>query len=453
MSQFLQRVFNVRSGEVGLVALFSFLLLANTAARQMSGIVGIASVINIGGANQTLLVNAINGVVILVTAALCSLIVDRFNRIQLLRWTALAFALIFFALRLIALTAVPPQVSAALLYIMSQQQWLVFPMFFWVLANDIFEIAQAKRLIPVISSWSFIGKVIGIGTTIGVRLLFQARQLSITSLDVNTVLLINILTYLVCFLLITVGLRKLTLRETVREKETLGQTLSEGWGFVREVPSYGYLLAAITAILVCDVIVEFRFFVVTKAAIPDKNEYQQFYSYCLLAAAIVSYFVSSFITGRVIGKLQLKNTFLIQPINALVTAGALVISTLVPVAVGSWGLLKVFRNTIDESSQKAFQGLVPEERRGRVALFMDNYAPAVGTILGALIGGAVVVTGEKIGNPNYFYVYLGIAIAVACFAIWSIAQMRKVYDTSLLNWRLKRRKRGVDVLNKLTFEE
>src|SRR5262249_25657368 len=158
-------------------------------------------------------------VVILITAALASLIVDRYDRVQLLRWTTFGFAMAFLALRMLALTSVPAQVNAALLYIMSQQQWLVFPMFFWVLANDIFEIAQAKRLIPVISSWSFIGKIIGIGATIAVRLLFQAGVLSIPALNVETVLLINIATYLACFLLITVGMRNIKLRDTGQENE------------------------------------------------------------------------------------------------------------------------------------------------------------------------------------------------------------------------------------------
>jgi len=453
MSSFFQKVFNVRSGELSLVLLMSFLLLANTAARQMSGIVGIASVINIGGANQTLLVNAINGVVILITAALASLIVDRYNRVQLLRWTTFGFAMAFLVLRMIAYTSVPPQVNAALLYIMSQQQWLVFPMFFWVLANDIFELAQAKRLIPVISSWSFIGKVLGIGLTIAIRLLFQAGLLSIPALDVEMALTINIFTYLVCFLLISIGMRKIQLRDTGQEHETLGASLTEGWDFVKEVPAFRYLMLAVTAILVCDVILEFRFFVVTKSFIPDKAEYQQFYGWALLAAAIVSYLIQSFVTGRVISRLQLRNTFLIQPTNVIVTSAAMLFGSIFVVAVGVWSVLKIFRNTIDEASQKAFQGLIPEERRGRVALFMDNYAPAVGTLAGSLIAGAVVFVGELMGSKDYHYVYLGVAVVVGCYALWNILQMRKVYDTSLFNWRLKRRKRGVDVLSKLDFDD
>ncbi len=94
---------------------------------------------------------------------------------------------------------------------------------------------------------------------------------------------------------------------------------------------------------------------------------------------------------------------------------------------------------------------MPEERRGRVALFTDNFAPAVGMLIAALLGIAAVTLCERIGFTDSFYVYLGITVLFAGLAVWFIMRMRASYDDSLFNWRLKRRKRGGDLLKDIEF--
>jgi hypothetical protein len=149
--------------------------------------------------------------------------------------------------------------------------------------------------------------------------------------------------------------------------------------------------------------------------------------------------------------MQLKNAFLVQPFVALASTLAMILSPeIITSTIGSL-VLKIGRNTIDESTRKAFQGFVPEERRGRVALFTDNYAPAVGMFLSALLTLGIVFICEKFKIANSFYIYLGLSLLLAGIAVYYLLKMRKVYDNSLFNWRLKRRKRGGDILSKLDF--
>ena len=42
-----------------------------------------------------------------------------------------------------------------------------------------------------------------------------------------------------------------------------------------------------------------------------------------------------------------------------------------------------------------------------------------------------------------------LAFITSVFAIWSVLRLRSVYDMSLLNWRLKRRQRCHNLLDKL----
>lgn len=451
MKAFLAKTFDIRAGEFRIVFILSLLLLGNTVARQMTGIVGISDLINTAGPNQTLLVNGINAVMIFITAMFASLIVDRFHRVELLKWTTFGFAMVFVVTNVVSLLKASHQVVAAIVYLMSQQQWLLFPMFFWVLANDIFEVVQAKRLIPVIGSWSFIGKMLGIGITLLPALLFRAGWLGANELTLDMVIRINIFFYLFAFLMIVVGLGKVDIRTLDQGKETIKESLSEGWDFVRQVASFRFLLFAIVAVAVCDVIIEYRFFVVAKSTIADPVAYKEFYSYYLLAAAIFSFAIQGFVTGRVIQRIQLKNTFLIQPIIALTTSLAMLLSPGMISSTISSLFLKVSRNTVDEATRKAYQGFVPEERRGRVALFTDNYAPAVGMLIASLLGIAIVLYCESMGFANSFYIYLGVTAGFAALAVWFILKMRASYDDSLFNWRLKRRKRAGDLLKDIEF--
>jgi hypothetical protein len=108
---------------------------------------------------------------------------------------------------------------------------------------------------------------------------------------------------------------------------------------------------------------------------------------------------------------------------------------------------------VDDSSRKSFEALVPEERRGRVSTFMDSYLPSIGTIIACVVTGIIVLIGIGTGL-DLSLVYIAVAILGAGVAIWSVAMMRKHYDSSLLNWRLKRRQRSgmsADLLDKLTF--
>jgi MFS family permease len=118
------------------------------------------------------------------------------------------------------------------------------------------------------------------------------------------------------------------------------------------------------------------------------------------------------------------------------------------------GVARASYDTIDLSNRKAFQALVPNEKRGRVSMFIDSYLPSLGTILGSLITFGIISAGLGLGWKRDLYgaVYLGLGIALALLAVWAAFRVRKTYEASLLNWQLKRRTRGSSgVLDNLDF--
>jgi ATP/ADP translocase len=251
----------------------------------------------------------------------------------------------------------------------------------------------------------------------------------------------------VAFVLVLTTLRKVTQREFTKQSESLKDTLSEGFQFVRDVLSFRYLMVAILALAMADTIIEFRFWVVTQAAFPLQSQYQSFYSLYRLVVTLVALGVQSFVTTRLTNNVHLKNVLLIFPFVAFFASGSMLISDLFIIAVGGMFFVKLSRETVDDSSRKSFQALVPEERRGRVSTFMDSYLASIGTILAAILTTVIVLVGQWLGK-DLSLAYIGLAFCASLVAVWATFKMRSVYEKSLLNWRLKRRQRVTDTMVK-----
>jgi MFS family permease len=208
---------------------------------------------------------------------------------------------------------------------------------------------------------------------------------------------------------------------------------------------------AILILAACDVVIEFRFLTVTDLAFPLQADYQRFYSLYRLFVTLTAFILQSTITSRILDRLTLKNTFFFFPAIVVIGGIGMMIMPGIGMAVFAMAGLKLVRDTVDESSRRSFEALIPEERRGRVSTFMNSYLPAGGTILACLVTGGIVLIGQRFNLPFIVYIYLGLTVAAGLVAVVAIGRMSKVYDSSLLNWRLKRRQRGTSVLDKLNF--
>ena len=119
----------------------------------------------------------------------------------------------------------------------------------------------------------------------------------------------------------------------------------------------------------------------------------------------------------------------------------------------SQGAARITLQTVDQSSRKAFQALVPDEKRGRVSIFIDRYLPSFGTVLGSLIAFIVISLGITSGTDYDFFsaINMGVAIIGAIISVVAFFFMRAGYEKSLLSWQMKRRSRGSNVLDQLDF--
>ena len=424
-----------------------FLLFANSVAQPLAEITAVANFLPEVGVNNILVVWIIDALLAFVITGGQSLIIDRFNRKRLLQGLCAVLGVVFGLLWLMVVLGAPSWLNYGLLYLVAQQQWLVYPMIFWVLANDVLEMSQAKRLLPLMASLGFVGRLVGI-----LLALLWPAMMARLRLPSQTVLLVCIVLYMVALAVAVTGLRRVRVRHTTQRVETMRATLAEGWEFVREVPLFRFLALVTLALIMCETFLEFHFLVITDQTFTTAASYQTFYSLYRLGLTVASIAVQAFLTSRIIDRVGLKNAFLILPIAALAGATWMLASaTSIVSAVGGVVLQKLPQFTVDESARKSFQSLVPEERRGRVSVFIDSYLYSAASIAGSLITGVIVFAGVRLALPQYYYAYLAAAVATAAFGLWAALRLRAVYDSSMLNWRLKRRERRSSVMDKLQF--
>jgi len=437
------RLLRVYPEERRVFVILGLVFFCNSVATQIASVAAVSGFLKGEGVNQIPILWMIDMLVILLMGGLQSLIIDRFERTSLIKIMILGFAAIFAILRLMFYVQTPDWLRYGMMMILSEQQWLFFPLIFWTLAQDVFSVAQAKRLFSPIASLGFVGRLVGLVIVSVAPEIFDKGGTAAEEL-----LLLNVAVYVAAYLFVVFGLRRIEVRRVVEKHETTREILVEGWDFVKNVPTFKYLTISIFAVNLSLTFIEFSFLAITHQAF--LTNYQTFYGLYRLGLTVASFVLQGLVTSRLIEKITLKNSFLIMPF-ALVGGSLWMLFAGVASAIGGMVLPKVAQFTAYDSARRSFQTLVPEERRGRVSTLMESYLFAVGVILASLAILLVLFLGHWLGELWVSYLYRGLAVICGLWALWAIIKMRQVYDRSMLDWRLKRRQRGGSVLNKLEF--
>ncbi|HNO93945.1 MAG TPA: hypothetical protein PKJ84_07230, partial [Anaerolineales bacterium] len=153
-----------------------------------------------------------------------------------------------------------------------------------------------------------------------------------------------------------------------------------------------------------------------------------------------------------LSKIHLKEAFAVFPVSLAIASGvALSVSSVFGAASARFVARTVYAGW-DDPARKSLQGLVPDEKRGRISAFMDSYFITTATVIGCivLIILLTLVSNSIITSALAITIYLSIALVAALLGIIAFIYLRRVYDTSMLNYRLARSKRK-SVLDGIEF--
>jgi len=435
----IQQALNIRTDEWGLLLVLIALIALNTMALESADVVATSSYLAQLGMSALPLLWLADMAVIGLSSALYTLIADRFPRRTLLQGLMLGFGGTLLVIRgLIAYSS--PGISYTLLYILVDQQLILFPLSFWALANDHYNVAASKRLFPIIAAGGLIGNVLGNGLAGQSALLLRRWGCSGDDL-----LFVCSALFFLTWSLVTLALpkRQPAPPPAAISANVLRETWEVGRDFVKNIPLFRYLFLALFLSEIALTIIEYHFLAQATGRFADLLQFQTFYGIYKAALTVLPLLLQLFVTGRLMEKLGLKNVFFIYP--AVLFLGSATAMTFLnfAAAVGANLSARIVLNAVESPARKSVQGLIPDAKRGRVGAFLDSYVYAVGTMAGCLILEGWILLGENaILSPQTVIIGYNMLSAVAATAtLFLVFRLHKTYDESLWHPWLARRKR------------
>jgi hypothetical protein len=439
-----QNLLKIYPGEGRLVFIFAFLLFSNMIGQQISQIVSVSGFMSSFGAREMVLVNMVNYVVILLIVALQSLTIDRGSRVRQVAVILLVYSSIYIFIRVLFYTPSPAWVNYGLLYLLSDQTFWYYPTLVWALVNDIFSVEQGKRFFNVINSGATVGSLLGIGISTLTPALVKR-----VGIVVPDILYLNVAVYLINFLLVVTLLRNVRIRKMIPKDQSIKETLSEGFMFIREVPFFRYMAIFVIGYWMTYAILDYRFYVMTKPVFTNLLDYQRFFGAYRLASIIALLLTQLLITNPIVDRLQMKNAFVITPIAGVVVGiCTLIVPGFWTAVLGMFFYILILR-AFTRVAWKTAAGLVPEEKRGRVTIFLEAYVPAVFIWLAYALSLGFSELGSWLKFETTWFYPVAIVL-LGLIGVYAAYQISKTYETSLMNWRLRRRQKlGSPILDKL----
>jgi AAA family ATP:ADP antiporter len=432
---------NLKVDERRLAFSLLIILAINSLVYELSDVVATSGFVSNAGPELIPWLWAFDAIIIIIAAAFYSTVVDRIPRTQIVGWVFGIFAVLYLVIQMLFNFGAPEWLSYLLLYILNDQQLIIFPLAFWSLANDVYTNAETKRLFPIIGAGYTVGSIAGNLLAGGSAVILAERHQSSTQL----------LTLGAVLLLIGAGImwsvfrnRTVRARQTHEDTSDLRETVKVGADFFTNVESFRFLAMAIFLGGLALTIVEYHFlYSLNLATTSDPLEFQKFYSIYNVAFIIAMLLAQWLIAGRILERVNLKNTFVVFPVTlAGVAAIALTIPGIVTGLAGRF-VMRLMERVWDEPSRKSLENLIPDERRGRVSAFLDSYFYAMATLGTCVILGTLFFLRSLglLAEPVVIMIYLGIALVAGIGAVVATVLMRRIYDKSLLNWRLARSRR------------
>lgn len=373
---------------------------------------------------------------VLVTSALYSLVVDRMPRGRLAIWLFGIGATAYLALAGLMLANLPPLVTFGAYYVLIVQHFALAPLIGWSLANDAFQVGDARRVFPILAAVMLVAGFIG-------NLLIGLVPLQPVPLLVCNAFL-SVAT--------AIAIPAMLQRSPIESRQSphavsVKATFAEGFGFIKDVPAFRYLALGLLLSSAGITAMEYGLLTAANEAFPTTEALQRFYGIFKAVVTLALLIVQIVVAPRMLQRFGFKPVFWALP---LVLVFGLVSGAIIPIAafIGS-AFTRIVLMGLDTPARKAFQGLVPDERRGRVSAFLDGIVYTIGGVLGSVtIGLTTVAIGAFHRSASLLIIAVGALIAVG-----SIALFHRHYDTSMLNWRLQQRRRVSrdSVLAKLDF--
>lgn len=397
-------------------------------------IVATAQVISLAGPKSMIVVYPLGGIGLVLLALAQFRYIDGKARLPMIRIVSLIYGIAFAVTLGMLAGSIAPVVAAAALWLLADQLNFLLPLMIWSLAGDEFNVAEGRKIFGWIVSWTYAGQVAGL-------LLSTAAAPAMDSLGIPLpwLLVIGPVICVVVAWWLPRAMRNSAAAKGLARQENLGESLRSAWDFINGIPVWRYFLLASSITFVAGMMTFIAFLTGADAVLGrDAATLQFVYGVVSLVSFLLCWLLQVFAASAIQEKFGIPGTLLILPIATVAAAVALtagILADSMALLVIGMGLWLIPRWSVDENARRAAFALVPDERRTRVSFFVDLGPVALGLIIAGPMAAIGLLTGQAWLVP-------AIAGVLALLAIPPSVKMLRGWDDSLLNWRLRRRKRN-----------
>jgi hypothetical protein len=416
----------------------ALVLLLVSIAGFLTETVAATQIISLGGPKALLIVYPLGGIGLLLLALMQFKFVDQSARLKVLRIAGLSYAAVFI-LALIALGAsIGPIIAIAVIYLLGDQLNFLVPLLIWSLAGDEFNVAEGRKIFGWIVAWTYAGQVLGLLIAATSPLLLDAIDMPLT-----TLLVIDPLVCLAVGIWLPRHLKGTFAASGLNRSESLKESLGSARDFINGVPVWRSFFFASIITFIGGMTLFIGFMSGEDEIIgSDASKLQMYFGFVMLASLIVCLLIQIFAAERLLERLGIPGVLMVLPIAT--AAGGILVA--VGIATGSliwlgFGLAAWFipRWSIDENARRSALALVPDERRTRVSFLVDLVPVSIGLIIAGPIAAIGIFT-------DRLWIVPIAAVMVSAGAIPLSVKVRKGWEDSLLNWRLRRRKQNRSII-------
>jgi hypothetical protein len=376
----------------------------------------------------------ISGVCIGIAALIQFSSIDHRPRLTILRVVCLVYAVLFSVALGLALLGIVPVVTTTAVWLLSDQVNVLFPVLLWSLAGDVFNAAEGKKVFGWMMGWSYASQVIGLAITMLSPLLLTRLGIPLPAL-----LIINPLSCIVIALWIPRAMHGAAVGKGLPKGESTKVALAGAGRFFKEVPAWRALFWSTTLASIAAITALIAFGTSAENIIGSDAGLMQ--AYFALGSLVVLLGCGAY---QWLGSERLNRRVGVAGQFAVLPAGAIVGGLLLAFGDTSWSLILLVIGmslvdipnfSVDENARHTALTLIPDQVRARVSLVIDLGRNSIGFV----VAGLLALIGTTLGTLWLTGVIAGLA-GVAALA-WAIALMRR-WDQSMLNWRLRRRKKS-----------
>ena len=396
--------------------------------------VAATQLISLAGAQSLFWVYPLGGVGLIFLAVLQFRFVDQHARLTVLRIATLFYALGFIILLLLLGSSIAPVISVAIIYLLGDQLNFLIPLLIWSLAGDEFNVAEGRKIFGWIIAWTYGGQVAGLILATASPAIFSQIEIPLP-----TILVLDPLVCLFVGIWLPRQLKGTFAAKGSHKSETFREAVSGAADFINGVPVWRTLLFGSIITFIGGMTVFLSFMTGESDLLgSDAGSLQTFFGAVMLGSLVICLITQIFCAERLQEAIGIPGVLIILPVMTvlagLLLAVGIVLQSLPLLALGlaCWFIP---RWSIDENARRGALALVPDERRTRVSFIVDLLPISTGLIIAGPLAAIAYLTGYLWAIP-----LLGAVITV--FAIPLAFKVKRGWEDSLMNWRLRRRKQN-----------